>query len=51
MFVIGAVCGVTAIYLMVSGKQAGPMVLALGFAANILLLVSMVELLFIPDVD
>ncbi|MEB1432054.1 hypothetical protein QYG06_17860 [Xanthomonas euvesicatoria] len=51
MFVTGAVCGVTAIYLMASGKQAGPMVLALGFAANILLVVSMVELHFVPDVD
>lgn len=42
MFVIGAVCGaalvLTATYLMLGGKQADPMVLALGLAAVVLVL-------------
>ncbi|WDK04569.1 hypothetical protein [Xanthomonas campestris] len=42
VFVIGSVCGaslvLTATYLMLGGKQADPMVLALGLAASVLLL-------------
>ncbi|WP_372371918.1 hypothetical protein [Xanthomonas axonopodis] len=42
VFVIGAVCGASlvlaAIYLILGGKQAEPMVLALGLAAGALVL-------------